>query len=76
MKNKNPLYRIFTVIVDPKYFEVDKHKEGTFELLAEDIENESMEDLNKYFYDRVVEHYKPKSFAMLFWFETTEKELV
>jgi hypothetical protein len=76
MKTETPTYRTFTVIVDPEYFEVDKHKEGTFKLLVEEGVDFSVERLNKFFYEIVSSEYKPKKVSKLFWFENTEKELV
>jgi len=72
-KLQTPLTRTFCVMVDPRYFEVDRLKEATFTIPSEQIKDWSVSDLTKAFYDDVCLHFKPKSMAVLPWFETTEK---
>ena len=62
--------RTFTVIVEPKFYEVDCPKEGTFTFPAETLEDVSWEELNQHFHQIVSNTFKSKgSLETFMWFE-------
>jgi hypothetical protein len=69
MENKEKKYRTFTVIVHPKYFDVESIKEGTFKFTEDELVGVSHGTLVEHFFDVVSMNYKAKKSAVLPWFE-------